>query len=282
MSPEERQQKLASAKAIVREGEERIAQVLYVKQYTEMPCMRSKAQGELAALRHQQRYLMLAYAFLRGRKYKRVERTCRQSPSVWSLQLAVAILTQEPVKSVGDAALAKWLADAGKRAKGAQRIPGVHMKKRTATMCKASLLLPWEHTLHACCEKESGHEGPHATSCLTPHKGEQQLEWTGETWWWLSFADHDGFRGAVCIRGDDFLRAVQAAHMFGINPGGQVAGAKVFPFVRVPDWARKKLLNKKECEQFDLEITQQLVALGAVPEEALKAAAAQLEQLQTP
>ena len=45
-----------------------------------------------------------------------------------------------------------------------------------------------------------------------------------EAWWWLSFADDDGFRGAVLTRARGFTSAVQKTHDLGINPGGECRG----------------------------------------------------------
>lgn len=43
-------------------------------------------------------------------------------------------------------------------------------------------------------------------------------------YWWLSFADEDGFRGVAIVRARDMVEAVVICHRLGINPGGQVLG----------------------------------------------------------
>ena len=42
------------------------------------------------------------------------------------------------------------------------------------------------------------------------------------TRWWLSFADDDGFRGAVCIRAHTPMMAHLLVSARGLNPGGEV------------------------------------------------------------
>jgi hypothetical protein len=41
-------------------------------------------------------------------------------------------------------------------------------------------------------------------------------------WFYLSFADDEGFRGACVVEALDELDAVLVAHEHGINPGGEV------------------------------------------------------------
>lgn len=45
--------------------------------------------------------------------------------------------------------------------------------------------------------------------------------------WYLSFADDEGFRGAVVVLGRDLVDAVERSHILGINPGGQVLGVNI-------------------------------------------------------
>lgn len=45
-----------------------------------------------------------------------------------------------------------------------------------------------------------------------------------QAWWWLSFADEDGFRGVVIVRACGLLHAVRTANKLEINPGGEVLG----------------------------------------------------------
>jgi hypothetical protein len=69
------------------------------------------AQSRLAKWRDQQRYMLLAYAFMRGKKYKTVEKKCHQIPSFKRMQLAYAILTRSLLQSVGDAQFFMWIHD---------------------------------------------------------------------------------------------------------------------------------------------------------------------------
>ena len=79
---------------------------------------------------------------------------------------------------------------------------------------------------------------------------------------WLSFcSDSDlpegsQFLGACIVPGDDVLSAVQAAHMLGCNPGGEVVGHPVPPGMDqyVEDRWRNRLMTRAECEQFDREM----------------------------
>lgn len=50
-----------------------------------------------------------------------------------------------------------------------------------------------------------------------------------EQWWWLSFADHDGFRGGVLTKARGFISAIQKATELEINPGGAVRGMPCNP-----------------------------------------------------
>lgn len=43
-------------------------------------------------------------------------------------------------------------------------------------------------------------------------------------WWWLSFADEQGFRGVCIVQGVTLLAAVLRANTLGISPHGQVRG----------------------------------------------------------
>jgi hypothetical protein len=47
------------------------------------------------------------------------------------------------------------------------------------------------------------------------------------SFWWLSFADDDGFRGVVIVEASSFMDAVMMTHVFGINPGGEARGWEV-------------------------------------------------------
>lgn len=76
---------------------------------------------------------------------------------------------------------------------------------------------------------------------------------------WLSFADPtkpNGFLGAVIIEVDAvgydkaaFKEAVQAAHLSGLNPGGEVKGFRVpLDLEEMYRPHMRKLLTRAECE----------------------------------
>ena len=69
-------------------------------------------------------------------------------------------------------------------------------------------------------------------------------------WWWLSYADDDGFRGALIIRGKHFLDACLQARVAHLSPGGQVIGAQIQAAALdeyYPESQRNRLLSKEEC-----------------------------------
>jgi hypothetical protein len=49
------------------------------------------------------------------------------------------------------------------------------------------------------------------------------------SWWWLSFADDDGFLGACIVEAPDVVQAAIQAFRHGCNPGGEVVGVKIPP-----------------------------------------------------
>jgi hypothetical protein len=103
----------------------------------------------------------------------------------------------------------------------------------------------------------------HATYPITEKEMTEPTIMSQKPWWWLSFADETAekgsqFRGAVIVRGSDIVDAVRNAHMYGINPSGQVLGKDIPPDLVVPDWAQRKLLTKEECAKVDDEFMQQL------------------------
>jgi hypothetical protein len=71
-----------------------------------------------------------------------------------------------------------------------------------------------------------------------------------EMWWWLSFADDEGFLGGVLTRARGFLSAVQKARNLGINPGGEVQGIEIPE--DVPESHKSyadQLLSKQDIEE---------------------------------
>lgn len=79
--------------------------------------------------------------------------------------------------------------------------------------------------------------------------------------YWLSFVDNDRpkgrrFLGCVIVPGDDVVEAVQAAHLLGCNPGGEVLGVPIAQSLDVrigAEW-RGRLLTREECEEFDAQM----------------------------
>lgn len=77
--------------------------------------------------------------------------------------------------------------------------------------------------------------------------------------WWLSFADDDGFLGAVILHANDFCEAHARSHLMQLNPGGEMHGTPVPAEVaaRIPEHWKNRLLTRAECEQFDAEMLAQ-------------------------
>jgi hypothetical protein len=65
-----------------------------------------------------------------------------------------------------------------------------------------------------------------------------------ETWWWLSFADDNGFRGAAMVRGRGILSAVHEASRLGLNPGGDVAGLSLQDHEPPSEWVGRLLTRE--------------------------------------
>ena len=57
------------------------------KQTIEYHTWFSDSDYKRAHIRHETRHLLLAYAFLRGRPYKTIEKKCFEKPSSWSIKL---------------------------------------------------------------------------------------------------------------------------------------------------------------------------------------------------
>ena len=68
------------------------------------------------------------------------------------------------------------------------------------------------------------------------------------TWWYLSFADDDGFLGGVYVEAESFLEAVTQADVHGANPGGEVLGAGPLPCGPSPERAHRLLRTKAEVD----------------------------------
>jgi hypothetical protein len=83
----------------------------------------------------------------------------------------------------------------------------------------------------------------------------------GTGFWWLSFADGSlpkgqQFLGAALVRGYNIISATSEAHRIGCNPGGEVQGTPVPPYLTVPDEYRGRLLSRAEAEELDRIWTQ--------------------------
>jgi hypothetical protein len=69
-------------------------------------------------------------------------------------------------------------------------------------------------------------------------------------WWWLSFADGDGFLGAALVAARDFVDAVDVTHRLGINPGGEVLGTEM-PLMPVDAEWTNRLLSLADVRAID-------------------------------
>jgi hypothetical protein len=77
------------------------------------------------------------------------------------------------------------------------------------------------------------------------------IEPTVDSWWYLSFAGVEGFRGGTYVRAFGEAFAVARATDLGINPGGEVM--IVGPLTEatmgaVPAWKRERLLSSEELD----------------------------------
>jgi hypothetical protein len=69
-------------------------------------------------------------------------------------------------------------------------------------------------------------------------------------WFYCSFADDDGFRGAIFMKAKGITHFVREATRLGINPGGQVMGVKLADTDALPaEKYRNRLLDKKNLEE---------------------------------
>lgn len=70
------------------------------------------------------------------------------------------------------------------------------------------------------------------------------------SWWYLSFADDDGFRGAAIVEADTMLEAVRQTNVIGINPHGEVCGVRYPDDVPLPDTKYlNRLLTKEDVQK---------------------------------
>ncbi len=74
-----------------------------------------------------------------------------------------------------------------------------------------------------------------------------------QKWWYLSFADEDGFRGAVITQAPGMVSATIKAHHLGINPGGEVLGHEIGESLPsgLPDNFVDRCLTREEVQSLD-------------------------------
>jgi hypothetical protein len=70
-------------------------------------------------------------------------------------------------------------------------------------------------------------------------------------WWYLSFADDDGFRGGVFVWAQGFATAITVTRALKINPGGQVMGVPALDDWMPPEKYQHRLLTLAELSQLD-------------------------------
>jgi len=70
-------------------------------------------------------------------------------------------------------------------------------------------------------------------------------------WWYLSYADDDGFRGGLLLEAHGELHAIELAQRLNLSPGGQVLILEVPSEVAVTlqDESKGRLLSKPELER---------------------------------
>ena len=68
-------------------------------------------------------------------------------------------------------------------------------------------------------------------------------------WFYLSYADDDGFLGAVIVEARGPVHAFELAQRLGINPGGEVAAWEVPAELPPPAEATNRLLSKHDLDR---------------------------------
>jgi hypothetical protein len=78
------------------------------------------------------------------------------------------------------------------------------------------------------------------------------------TAFWLSFADDDGFRGAVIVHANDFLEAIMRCNLEGINPHGECQGREIplGSVLKIPERWKNRILSREDCVRFDAEMME--------------------------
>lgn len=87
--------------------------------------------------------------------------------------------------------------------------------------------------------------------------------------WWLSFCDSDRpkgqqFLGVAIVCAHAFTEAITAAHVLGINPGGEVQGHAIPPDKLVPSQWVERLLTRAECEELERKMIAAAAARDAM------------------
>jgi len=72
----------------------------------------------------------------------------------------------------------------------------------------------------------------------------------GGLWWWLSYADDDGFNGAIICKGNDLIDAVTQCKRMGLDLHGQVLGVPFPSGLTPPSMFVERILSKSECDAF--------------------------------
>lgn len=67
-------------------------------------------------------------------------------------------------------------------------------------------------------------------------------------WFYLSFADEDGFKGGCFVLAPGFASAVERARALGLNPGGGVRGAELLAGKVPPSEMQNRLLSMADLE----------------------------------
>lgn len=70
------------------------------------------------------------------------------------------------------------------------------------------------------------------------------------SWWFLSYADDDGFRGGVIIQAHGQTEAVYLSSHRGISPGGEIRIIPIPDEFLPPDEYRNRLLTRPELNTF--------------------------------
>lgn len=71
------------------------------------------------------------------------------------------------------------------------------------------------------------------------------------SWWYLSFADANGWKGVCLVESTTVLGAISIAHLRSINPGGEVMPVGPIDY-DIPDmWTNRLITDKSELEDFD-------------------------------